>query len=70
MYHSSEGGASVKEVVNRLSELGFTVSLGKYDYQYKWNHDASAEEVLNLVDKAIDTLKGCKVWIHFSTSSD
>ncbi|MHA1989570.1 MAG: hypothetical protein ACW981_04535 [Candidatus Hodarchaeales archaeon] len=69
MYHSSEG-LGVKEVINRLSELGFTVSLGKYDYEYKWENDATADEVLNLVDKVIKTLQGCQVMIHFTTLTE
>lgn len=69
MHHSSEG-ASVKEVVSRLSELGFTTSLGAYDYQYNWGRDVSAEEVLSLVDSVIEKLRGCQVWFHFSTTSE
>ncbi len=66
MYHSSEG-SGVKEVINSLSDMGFTVSLGKYDYEYQWEQNPSAEEVLNLVDKVIESLKGCNVFFHFST---
>ena len=69
MYHSSEG-VGVKQVINRLSELGFTVSLGKYDYEYKWENEATAEDVLNLVDKVIETLRGCQVMFHFTTLSE
>ncbi|MHA2366318.1 MAG: hypothetical protein ACXAC7_20345 [Candidatus Hodarchaeales archaeon] len=69
MHHSSEG-ASIKEVVSRLSELGFTTSLGSYDYQYTWPNDVSVEEVLDLVDKVIEKLRGCHVWFHFSTTID
>lgn len=69
MYHSSEG-TGVKEVINRLSELGFTVSLGKYDYEYKWEKEATADDVLNLVDQVIETLRGCHVFFHFTTMSE
>ena len=69
MYHSSEG-ADISEVVSRLSELGFTVSLGKYDYEYSWSEPPSAEEVLKLVDKVIKALRGCNVMFHFTTTSD
>lgn len=66
MYHSSEG-ASVKEVINLLSQIGFTVSLGSYDYEYEWKEPVDAEMVLDLVDKVINTLKGTNVFFHFST---
>ena len=66
MYHSSEG-TGVNEVINRLSELGFTISLGNYDYEYKWESLPSPDDVINLVDKVIETLRGCNVFFHFST---
>jgi hypothetical protein len=67
MQYSSEGLA-VKEVVHRLSELGFTVALGKFDYEYKWSDNTSAEEVLDLLDRVIEKLRGCNVMFHFTTS--
>ena len=67
MQYSSEG-SSVKEVVNRLSELGFTVALGKFDYEYKWSDKITTEEVLDLLDKVIEKLRGCNVMFHFTTN--
>ena len=69
MYHSSEG-AGVTEVINRLSDLGFTISLGKYDYEYRWKENPNADDVIKLVDKVIEALKDCKVMFHFTTSED
>jgi hypothetical protein len=66
MHHSSEG-ASVREVLSRLSEIGFQASLGLYDYQYEWGRNVTSEDVLDLVDKVIEVLRGCNVWFHFTT---
>jgi hypothetical protein len=66
MQYSSEG-LGVKEVVNRLSELGFTVALGKFDYEYKWSDNTTTEEVLDLLDKVIEKLRGCNVMFHLTT---
>ena len=67
MQYNSEG-SRVKEVVNRLSELGFTVALGKFDYEFKWKEKTTTEEVLDLLDKVIEKLRGCNVMFHFTTS--
>lgn len=69
MYHSSEG-ATVTEVLNKLSKLEFTISLGKYNYEYKWKENPSADDVIKLVDKVIDVLRGCKVSFHFISSEN
>jgi hypothetical protein len=71
MHHSSESEISAKEIVKRLQEIGFTTSLGAYDYQFDWERiDVSMDEVLQLVDRVTDKLRGTKCWFHFSSIPD
>ena len=71
MHHSSESEISVKEIVKRLQEIGFTTSLGAYDYQYDWERsDVSMDEVLQLVDRVTEKLRATKCLYHFSSIPD
>jgi len=64
---SSEGG-SASQVVNKLMDMGFETTLGSHDFVYHWDKNATAENVIALVDKVQAKLKGMNVLLQFATT--
>ena len=64
---SSEGSPS-SQVVNRLMDMGFETTLGNHDFVYHWGKDATPENVIALVDKLQNKLKGMNVQLQFATT--
>ena len=64
---SSEGG-SASQVVNKLMDMGFETTLGSHDFVYHWDKSATAENVIELVDKVLSKLKGMNVLLQFATT--
>jgi len=61
-------GAPASEVTAAFKELGFTTTLGTYDFAYDWGtKDVTPEEVIKFVEKVQTHLKGKKVLITIST---
>ncbi len=66
--HVSSEGSSASEIVSRLKGLGFSTTLGRYDFVYDWkNKIPTLDEVIQFVDKVIERMKGTDVLMHFST---
>ncbi|MFH1786544.1 MAG: hypothetical protein ABH829_02790 [archaeon] len=62
LYFNSEGGIMPSEVKNKVSALGFTVSLGNSDFQYNWGEKVpTTKDILALSDRVATALKGTKV---------
>ena len=64
---SSEGG-SASQVVNKLIDMGFETTLGSHDFVYRWEKDATSQNVIELVDKVQSKLKGLNVLLQFATT--
>ena len=61
-------GAKASEVTKAFKELGFTTTLGTYDFSYDWGkHDVTPEEVIDFVEKVQEKLRGKQVMITIST---
>lgn len=72
MYHqpTENKGNQLTDIIDKLSSIGFSVSLGDFDYEYQWESDIVTEEnIVKLVNTVLTTLEGCDVYIRFSTKS-
>ena len=68
MIFQSEG-ASPREVLARMHELGFEESMGMHDFVYRWKDQASFDEVITLIGRMHDQLKGLHVSYEITTIS-
>ena len=66
VYCSSEGAAP-REVIKQLKEIGFEPALGRFDFTYHWEADPSIEEVMKLLDRVVEALKGKQVLFKTDT---
>lgn len=66
VWFSSEG-SKPSEVTNQLLGMGFKPIEGAYDYEYKWDHEASVKEILKFADRLYLELKGTKVYFKLET---
>lgn len=62
----SEGERPTK-VNSKLEKFGFVPIKGAYDYVYKWDKDASIQEVLKIGDRVQEKLNGDKVLFELET---
>ena len=61
-------GAPASEVTTAFKDLGFTTTLGTYDFSFDWgSRDVTPEQVISFVEKVQGALKGKKVLITIST---
>ncbi len=67
IFHSE--GASPKQVLELMRELGFEESMGMHDFVYKWKEKASLDEVIRLVTQMHDRMKGLNVNYELTTIS-
>ncbi|HEQ79134.1 MAG TPA: hypothetical protein ENN76_02580 [Euryarchaeota archaeon] len=64
----SSEGEKASRVLDKFKELGFKTSLGNHDFYYEWNKkEVSPQNVIDLVDRVQDSLKGMNVRMHFVT---
>jgi UDP-N-acetylmuramyl pentapeptide synthase len=68
MIFSSEG-ASPQTVLGAMHELGFEESMGMHDFVYRWKDKASFDEVIGLVGRMHDRMKGLHVNYEITTIS-
>jgi len=60
-------GERPSKVNDKLQNFGFVPIKGAYDYVYKWDKEASIEEVLNIGDQIQGELSGDKVLFELET---
>lgn len=61
-------GALPSEVTKTLSDLGFLATIGQHDYAYDWaKKKPTVAEVIELIDKVHNHLKGKNVQYHVAT---
>lgn len=63
----SSEGAKPKEVVDRLSTLGFKPTHGNYDFMYEWDKKAGVKDAVWFADKVHATLEGMNVLFQIET---
>jgi len=68
MIFQSEG-ASPQAVLKVMHEIGFEESMGMHDFVYRWKDQATFDEVIALVSKMHDRLKGLLVSYEITTIS-
>jgi hypothetical protein len=68
MIFQSEG-AGPQQILNLMHELGFEESMGMHDFVYRWKDQASFDEVIALVGKMHERLKGLHVSYEITTIS-
>lgn len=67
IFHSE--GASPKDVVRVMRDLGFEESMGMHDFVYKWKDKTSLDEVIQLVSDMHGRMKGLNVNYEITTIS-
>lgn len=67
IFHSE--GASPSAVLKVMHELGFEESMGMHDFVYRWKDKASFDEVIELVSRMHEHLKGLNVQYEITTIS-
>jgi len=61
-------GALPSEVTKTLGDLGFVATIGQHDYAFDWGKKKPAvDEVIELVDRVHNRLKGKNVQYHVAT---
>ncbi len=60
-------GETPSEISRRLAELGFTTSMGKYDYFIEWGREMAADDAVRFADRIHETLKDCNVQFYVET---
>lgn len=68
MIFQSEG-ASPQAVLKVMHELGFEESMGMHDFVYRWKEQATFDEVIGLVSRMHERLKGLMVSYEITTIS-
>jgi hypothetical protein len=68
MIFQSEG-ASPPAVLKVMRELGFEESMGMHDFVYRWKEQAPFDEVISLVGRMHDRLRGLHVSYEITTIS-
>lgn len=68
MIFQSEG-ASPQTVLTVMHELGFEESMGMHDFVYRWKDKASFDDVIGLVTRMHERLKGLHVNYEITTIS-
>lgn len=63
----STEGARPSEVAATLQSLGFEPLTGNYDFVYRWDRRAKAEDALWLADKVQAALRGMSVLFKIET---
>lgn len=66
LWFSSDGSRPLK-VTKKLRKMGFEPTKGNYDYIYKWDDEATLDEVLSIGDKIQNGLKGDNVLFELET---
>jgi len=66
IYHSVEG-AKVSEIFELMKSLGFEPALGEHEFVYKWKKTVTFPEVIQFLDSTVDTLRGTKALLKFTT---
>lgn len=61
------GGASPTVVVEKLKNMGFKPTKGRYDFVYNWGRTIQLEEILQIGNAVHETLKGLKVLYKLET---
>lgn len=67
VWFNSEGGKP-SEITQRLLSMGFEPIEGQYDYVYKWDNEASVEDILKIGDQVRNTLSGFNVMFKLETN--
>jgi len=67
IFHSE--GASPKDVVRVMRDLGFEESMGMHDFVYKWKDKTSLDDVIRLVSEMHGRMKGLNVNYEITTIS-
>ena len=73
MFHRPHGSGvdQMSEIIQHLSTLGFTVSLGNFDYEYEWETESvTTDDVITLVDQVLKALDGYDIYLRFNTLSE
>jgi hypothetical protein len=60
-------GVSPRDVVPIMRSLGFEESLGMHDFVYKWKRKVKMDEVLEVIHKMHERLKGKKIGYEVTT---
>ncbi len=63
----SSEGSKPSEVERRLFGIGMRALQGRYDFVYEWERDPSMEEVMDLLDRIQETLRGTGVFFSIET---
>ena len=66
VWFSSEG-ATPDEVTSRLMGMGFKAIKGRYDYVYTWSGNPNVDEILDIGNRILLTLKGMHVLFKIET---
>ncbi len=64
-FHSE--GADPTKVVEAMRALGFEESMGMHDFVYRWKDKAAMADVIELVTKMHERLKGLDVSYEITT---
>jgi hypothetical protein len=51
--HIGTRGTNLIKLVKKIEGIGFTSSLGEYDFEYNWESDPTKEQVLSMGTKII-----------------
>ncbi len=60
-------GKKPSEIVDRLYNIGFRPTTGRYDFKYLWDENANMKDVLWFADKIHATLQGTNVYFKIET---
>ena len=60
-------GCKPSEVVDRLYNLGFKPTTGRYDFKYVWDGNTNIKDVLWFADKIHATLQGTSALFKIET---
>ena len=66
MYFGSNG-IKMTDIVKKVEALGFEAALGPVDFEYSWKAVPRKEDVFELGNKLVETLKGTGVMFNLDT---
>jgi len=66
MIYNTEG-ASPKASVSVMDKLGFESALGTHDFVYKWKTKTEIKDVLDLIEKMHNAMKGMNISYEVTT---
>ncbi|RLF33963.1 MAG: hypothetical protein DRN07_01140 [Thermoplasmata archaeon] len=63
----SSEGSKPSEVERRLFGIGLQAIQGRYDFVYEWERDPSMSDVMDLLDRIQEVLRGTEVFFSIET---